>query len=120
MSHTSGTNSSTHYVMDGYNAMMQKGKSGGNKKIQEFTTTFEAEFKLHKNFNVKADFSYTQGYLHYDYRSVNVDIRNTRSVAKPNPKATSPTHTRKRSTIRTTTWPTSTAPTTRPSAISTT
>ena len=55
-----------------YSAMMQKGKSFGNKKTQEITTTFEATFKLHKNFNVKADFSYTQGYLHNDYRSVNV------------------------------------------------
>lgn len=73
VSHTSMTNSSSHYVMDGYNAMMQKGKSFGNKKTQEITTTFEATFKLHKNFNVKADFSYTQGYLHNDYRSVNVE-----------------------------------------------
>ena len=72
VSHTSMTQSSTHYVMDGYNAMMQKGKSFGNKKTQEITTTFEATFKLHKNFNIKADFSYTQGYLHNDYRSVNV------------------------------------------------
>ena len=51
VSHTSMTQSSTHYVMDGYNAMMQKGKSFGNKKTQEITTTFEATFKLHKNFN---------------------------------------------------------------------
>ena len=72
VSHTSMTQSSTHYLMDGYSAMMQKGKSFGNKKTQEITTTFEATFKLHKNFNVKADFSYTQGYLHNDYRSVNV------------------------------------------------
>ena len=48
VSHTSMTQSSTHYVMDGYNAMMQKGKSFGNKKTQEITTTFEATFKLHK------------------------------------------------------------------------
>lgn len=61
VSHTSMTQSSTHYLMDGYSAMMQKGKSFGNKKTQEITTTFEATFKLHKNFNVKADFSYTQG-----------------------------------------------------------
>ena len=72
VSHTSMTQSSTHYLMDGYSAMMQKGKSFGNKKTQEITTTFEATFKLHKNFNVKADFSYTQGSLHNDYRSVNV------------------------------------------------
>ena len=90
VSHTSGTNSSTHYVMDGYNAMMQKGKSGGNKKIQEFTTTFEAEFKLHKNFNVKADFSYTQGYLHYDYRSVNVEYSKYPGVVETEPEGNFP------------------------------
>ncbi len=72
VSHTNMTASSTHYVMDGYSAMMQKGKSGGNKKTQEFTTSFEATFKLHKNFNIKSSFNYTQGYLHNDYRSVNV------------------------------------------------
>lgn len=35
VSHTSMTQSSTHYVMDGYNAMMQKGKSFGNKKTRD-------------------------------------------------------------------------------------
>lgn len=90
VSHTSMTNSSTHYVMDGYNAMMQKGKSGGNKKIQEFTTTFEAAFKLHKNFNIKADFSYTQGYLHYDYRSVNVEYSKYPGVIETEPEGNFP------------------------------
>ena len=44
VSHTSMTQSSTHYVMDGYNAMMQKGKSFGNNKTQDLTTTFEATY----------------------------------------------------------------------------
>ena len=72
VSHTSMTHSASHYMMDGYNAMMQKGKSGGNKRTKEITTSFELNFKLHKNFDVKADFSYTSGYLRNDYRSVNV------------------------------------------------
>ncbi|WP_255490572.1 SusC/RagA family TonB-linked outer membrane protein [Dysgonomonas sp. 511] len=72
VSHTSMTHSASHYMMDGYNAMMQKGKSGGHKRTKEFATSFELNFKLHKNFDVKADFSYTSGYLRNDYRSVNV------------------------------------------------
>ncbi|OUN76082.1 SusC/RagA family protein [Alistipes sp. An54] len=90
VSHTSMTNSSSHYIMDGYNAMMQKGKSFGNKKTQEITTTFEATFKLHKNFNVKADFSYTQGYLHNDYRSVNVEYSQYPGVIQTEPEGNFP------------------------------
>lgn len=73
VSHTSCTNSSTHYLMDGYNAMMQKGKSGGHKLIREFSTMFEASYKFSEQFNVKADFNYTFGSLRNDYRSVNVE-----------------------------------------------
>lgn len=72
VSHTSVTNSSAHYLMDGYNAMMQKGKSGGHKKVKEFSTLFEISYKFSKQLEVKADFSYTYGNLHNDYRSVNV------------------------------------------------
>ncbi len=73
VSHTSVTNSSSHYVMDGYNAMMQNGKSGGHKMVREFATQFEANYQFCKQFNVKADFSYTFGSLRNDYRSVNVE-----------------------------------------------
>lgn len=72
VSHTSMTNSSAHYLMDGYNAMLQKGKSGGNKLTREFSTKLEATYKFSDKFNVKADFSYTFGSLRNDYRSVNV------------------------------------------------
>lgn len=72
VSHTSCTNSSAHYLMDGYNAMLQKGKSGGHNLVREFATQFEATYKFNDKFNVKADFSYTFGSLRNDYRSVNV------------------------------------------------
>ena len=72
VSHTSVTNSAAHYLMDGYNAMLQKGKSGGHKKVKEFSTLFELTYKFTPEFNIKADFSYTYGNLHNDYRSVNV------------------------------------------------
>ncbi len=73
VSHTSVTNSAAHYLMDGYNAMMQKGKSGGHKKVREFSTLFEAQYKFTPEFDIKADFSYTYGNLRNDYRSVNVE-----------------------------------------------
>lgn len=73
VSHTSMTNSASHFLMDGYNAMMQKGMSGGNRQTQEFSTTFEATFRLHKNFNIKGDFTYLNYSYLRDYRSVNVE-----------------------------------------------
>ncbi len=106
----------TDYVMDGYNAMMQKGKSFGNKKTQEITTTFEATFKLHRDFNVKADFSYTQGYLHNDYRSVNVQYSQYPGEVMTEPEEGP----RRSSGTRTIMWPTFTEPTTGPSPRNTT
>lgn len=73
-SHTSMTYSSTHYIMDGYNAMMQKGKSGGANRTTEFTTKFDFDFKVSNNLSIKADFGYTKGYLRNDYRSVLVQF----------------------------------------------
>lgn len=73
VSHTSATNSSAHYLMDGYNAVLQKGKSGGHNKIRELTTIFELAYKVTPHLNLKADFSYIYGNLHYDYRSVPVE-----------------------------------------------
>lgn len=73
VSHTSATSSSSHYLMDGYNAMMQKGKSGGHNKTRELNTIFELAYKVMPQLTLKGDFSYTYGNLHYDYRSVPVD-----------------------------------------------
>ncbi|MDE6339909.1 MAG: SusC/RagA family TonB-linked outer membrane protein, partial [Muribaculaceae bacterium] len=73
VSHTSATSSSAHYLMDGYNAVLQKGKSGGHNKTRELTTIFELAYKVTPHLNLKADFSYTYGNLHYDYRSVAVE-----------------------------------------------
>lgn len=73
VSHTSATNSSAHYLMDGYNAVLQKGKTGGHDKTRELSTMFELSYKITPNLNVKADFSYTYGNLHNDFRSVPVE-----------------------------------------------
>ncbi len=73
VSHTSATNSSAHYLMDGYNAVIQKGKTGGHNKTRELSTMFELAYKITPNLNVKADFSYTYSNLHNDFRNVPVE-----------------------------------------------
>lgn len=72
VSHTSITNSSAHFLMDGYNAMLQKGKSGGHKRVKEISTMFELTYRVTPQLDLKADFNYTYGNLHNDYRSVNI------------------------------------------------
>lgn len=72
VSHTMATNSSSSFLMDGYNALLQKGKSGGNYLTREFSTLLEGTYKISKQLSVKADFSYTFGSIRSDYRSVNV------------------------------------------------
>ncbi len=73
VSHTSATNSSAHYLMDGYNAVIQKGKTGGHNKTRELSTMFELSYKITPNLNLKADFSYTYSNLRNDFRSVPVE-----------------------------------------------
>lgn len=73
VSHTSATNSSSHYLMDGYNAVLQKGKTGGDNKARELTTTFELAYKIIPGLDVKADFSYTYVNRRNCFRSVVVD-----------------------------------------------
>lgn len=73
VSHTSMTYSSGHYIMDGYNAMMQKGKSGGFKSTTEVTTTFDLKAQICKGLTFNADFSYKFGYLRNQYRSTFVE-----------------------------------------------
>lgn len=90
VSHTSMTNSSAHYIMDGYNAMLQKGKSGGNKLTREFQTRLDAEFKVIDGLTLKADFSYTFGSLRNDYRSVNVQYSQYPGVIATEPEGNFP------------------------------
>lgn len=73
VSHTSATNSSAHYVMDGYNAVIQKGKTGGHNKTKELSTMFELEYRVIPELTLKADFSYTYTNLRNDFRSVPVE-----------------------------------------------
>lgn len=73
VSHTSATNSSAHYLMDGYNAVLQKGKTGGHNRTRELTTMFDLMYKITPNLNVRADFSYTYTNRRDDFRSVAVE-----------------------------------------------
>lgn len=90
VSHTSITNSSAHFLMDGYNAMLQKGKSGGHKKVREFSTLFEVQYKIIPQLDIKADFSYTYGNLRNDYRSVNVEYSQYPGVIQTEPEGRYP------------------------------
>lgn len=73
VSHTAMTNSSTHYLMDGYNAMLQKGTAKGYDSTTEVTTTFDLSVNILPELQFKADFSYKFGYLRNVYRSTTVE-----------------------------------------------
>lgn len=90
VSHTSLTNSSSHYIMDGYNAMMQKGLSGGKKRTQEFTTKFDLDFTITNDLSAKGSFGYTKGYLRNDYRSVKVQYSQYPGVIENEPEGNFP------------------------------
>lgn len=90
VSHTSCTNSSSHYLMDGYNALLQKGKNHGENLNREFSTQFEATYKFSEHFNVKADFSYTFGSLRQDYRSTNVEYSQYPGIVQKEPESSFP------------------------------
>lgn len=73
VSHTVLTNSSSHYIMDGYNAMMRKKKNWGNKRTFELTSTWALTADIAKGLKFKADFSYKFGYLRNEYRDCTVE-----------------------------------------------
>ena len=72
VSHTTLTQSASHYIMDGYSAMLHKGVQYGTQKITELTTSWilTADITEHLKFNV--DFSYKFGYFRSPYRDATV------------------------------------------------
>lgn len=72
VSHTVLTNSASHYIMDGYNAMLQKGKQWGENKVTEMTQTWALTADITKRLKFNVDFSYKFGYLRNGYRDANV------------------------------------------------
>ena len=73
VSHTVMTNSSAHYIMDGYAAMLVKGKQWGKQRTTEVTTTTTLKADLYKGLTFNADFSYKFGYLRNQYRDTYVE-----------------------------------------------
>ena len=73
VSHTVLTNSSSHYIMDGYSAMMLKGKNWGRKRTFEVTSTWALTADITKRLKFNADFSYKFGYLRNEFRDCSVE-----------------------------------------------
>lgn len=73
VSHTVLTNSSSHYIMDGYSAMLLKGKQWGRQRTTEVTTSWALKADITKHLSLNADFSYKFGYLRRGYRDATVE-----------------------------------------------
>ncbi|MDE5890303.1 MAG: SusC/RagA family TonB-linked outer membrane protein, partial [Bacteroidales bacterium] len=73
VSHTVLTNSSAHYIMDGYSAMLLKGKQWGKQRTTEVTTSWALKADITKKLSLNADFSYKFGYLRNGYRDATVE-----------------------------------------------
>lgn len=73
VSHTSLTENDGHYIMDGYNAMLRKGKAGGYNATTEVTTTFDLTANICDGLVFKADFSYKFGYLRNRFRNTQAE-----------------------------------------------
>lgn len=73
VSHTALTTSSSHYIMDGYSAMLQKGVTEGKNRTMEVSTAFVLTADITKQLKFNADFSYKFGYLRNHYRESTVE-----------------------------------------------
>ncbi|MCM1177932.1 MAG: TonB-dependent receptor [Bacteroides sp.] len=73
VSHTTLTNSSSHYIMDGYSAMLLKGKQWGRQRTTEVTTSWALKADITRKLSFNADFSYKFGYLRKEYRDATVE-----------------------------------------------
>ena len=73
VSHTSMTNAATHYIMDGYSAMLLGGKNWGSKRTLEVTTSWALQADITPWLKANADFSYKYGYLRQRARHTKVE-----------------------------------------------
>ena len=72
VSHTLMTNSATHYIMDGYSAMLLGGKNWGVRRTLELTTSWALQANITDWLTANADFSYKYGYLRQRARHAKV------------------------------------------------
>lgn len=73
VSHTVLTNSASHYIMDGYSAMLLKGKQWGRQRTTEVTSSWQLTADITDKLKFNADFSYKFGYLRNEYRDATVE-----------------------------------------------
>ena len=73
VSHTVLTSSASHYIMDGYSAMLLKGKQWGRQRTSEYTTSWTLTADITKKLKFNADFSYKFGYRRNEYRDATVE-----------------------------------------------
>lgn len=73
VSHTALTSSSSHYIMDGYSAMLLKGKQWGKQRTTEVTNSWVLTANITDKFTFNTDFSYKFGYLRNEYRDATVE-----------------------------------------------
>lgn len=66
----SGVNS--YSIAYGYHAILENGKSKGNRTNSEFATTFQATLKLMKGLSVTGNYTFTQDLYQNSYRAVRV------------------------------------------------
>lgn len=73
VSHTMITNSSSHYIMDGYSAMLVKGKQWGDRSRKELTQSFALTADICKGLKFVADYSYLFAFNRTTYRDATVE-----------------------------------------------
>ncbi len=71
--YTSLTNDAAHDIMDGYSAMLYKGKQWGKQRTIEVTSSWALNADITKHLKFTADFSYKFGYLRKEYRDATVE-----------------------------------------------
>ena len=72
VSHTTLTQSASHYIMDGYSAMLHKGVQYGTQKITELTSSWILTADITDKLKFNVDFSYKFGYNRSPYRDATV------------------------------------------------
>ncbi len=73
VSHTLMTNSSSHYIMDGYSAMLYKGKQWGRNARQEMTISTALTADITKQLKLVVDYSYVYKNSKTKYRDTTVE-----------------------------------------------
>lgn len=85
VSHTSMTNSATHYLMDGHSAMLLGGKNWRDKRTLELTTSWALVADIAPWLKANIDFSYKYGYIRQRTRHAEVEYSQFPGVVEKEP-----------------------------------